>query len=222
MKQNDHDTIFASSIQFRSAIKIIIISGKNAKKISSIFNFKRPAPRTFALRKLTHKNDVIDHAPVIWLPKGKSFTGEDTFEIYIHGSVVIEKWIYKILSSYKNFRLAEPGEFTKRATLNGNIDLVQAESINEIIYTNKPSILIPFPFAVDNHQFHNANFLKQNSCAEIIKDSDLTADLILRGLLGFYNNPDKVDMIKNKLKGLTHKNTSERMLNYIQDSNVTQ
>ena len=68
----------------------------------------------------------------------------------------------------------------------------------------------------------NANFLKQNSCAEIIKDSDLTADLILHGLLGFYNNPDKVDMIKNKLKGLTHKNTSERMLKYIQDSNVTQ
>ena len=99
MKQNDYDTIFASSSQSRSAIKIIRISGNNAKKTSSIFNFKRPAPRTFALRKLIHKNDVIDHAPVIWLPKGKSFTGEDTFEIYIHGSIVIEKWIYKILSS---------------------------------------------------------------------------------------------------------------------------
>ncbi len=135
MKQNDYDTIFASSSQFRSAIKIIRISGKNAKKTSSIFNFKRPAPRTFGLRKLIYKDNVIDHAPVVWLPRGKSFTGEDTFEIYIHGSVVIEKWIYKILSSYKNFRLAEPGEFTKRATLNGNIDLVQAESINEIINT---------------------------------------------------------------------------------------
>ena len=69
--------------------------------------------------------------------KKKSFTGEDTYEIYIHGSIVIEKLIYKILSSYKNFRLAEPGEFTKRATINGNIDLIQAESINEIIkHTN--------------------------------------------------------------------------------------
>ena len=47
--------------------------------------------------------------------------------------IVIEKMIYKILSSYKDFRLAEAGEFTKRATVNGNIDLVQAESINEII-----------------------------------------------------------------------------------------
>ena len=43
--------------------------------------------------------------------------------------------IYKALSSYKNFRFAEPGEFTKRATINGNIDLVQAESINDIINT---------------------------------------------------------------------------------------
>ena len=135
MKQNDHDTIFASSSQSRSAIKIIRISGKDAKKISSIFNFNRPKPRTFALRKLIYKNNIIDHAPVVWLPRNKSFTGEDTFEIYIHGSVVIEKLIYRILSSSKNFRLAEPGEFTKRATLSGNIDLIQAESINEIINT---------------------------------------------------------------------------------------
>ena len=135
MKQNDYDTIFASSNQFKSAIKIIRISGKNAKKISNIFNFKKPKPRTFALRKLIYKDNIIDSAPVVWLPRKKSFTGEDTFEIYIHGSVVIEKLIFKILSSYKNFRLAGPGEFTKRATLNGNIDLIQAESINEIINT---------------------------------------------------------------------------------------
>lgn len=135
MKQNDYDTIFASSSQFKSAIKIIRISGKNAKKIPNIFNFKKPNPRTFVLRKLIYKDNIIDNAPVVWLPRKKSFTGEDTFEIYIHGSVVIEKLIFKILSSYKNFRLAEPGEFTKRATLNGNIDLIQAESINEIINT---------------------------------------------------------------------------------------
>ena len=133
MKQNDYDTIFASSSQFKSAIKIIRISGKDAKKTSNIFNFKRPKPRTFVLRKLIHKDNFIDNAPVVWLPKNNSFTGEDTFEIYIHGSIVIEKLIFKILSSYKNFRSAEPGEFTKRATLNGKIDLVQAESINEII-----------------------------------------------------------------------------------------
>ncbi len=135
MKQHENDTIFASSNQFKSAIKIIRISGQKAKNIPNIFSFKKPVPRTFVLRKLVHKNRVIDHAPVVWLPKNKSFTGEDTYEFYIHGSIVIEKLIYKVLSKYKNFRLAEPGEFTKRATINGNIDLVQAESINEIINT---------------------------------------------------------------------------------------
>ncbi len=133
MKQNVYDTIFASSNQNKSAIKIIRISGEKAKKIPNIFNFIKPKPRSFELRKLTYKNQIIDKAPVIWLPKNRSFTGEDTYEIYIHGSVIIEKLIYRILSSYKDFRLAEPGEFAKRATLNGNIDLVQAESINDII-----------------------------------------------------------------------------------------
>ena len=50
--------------------------------------------------------------------------------------------IYKALLSYKGFRFAEPGEFTKRATLNGNIDLVQAESINEIINTETEKQLV--------------------------------------------------------------------------------
>ena len=133
MKLNDYDTIFASSSSFKSAIKIIRISGKKAKIIPKIFNFPSPDPRRFTLRKLTYKGKVIDHAPVVWLPENQSFTGEDTYEIYIHGSTVIEKLVYKILFSYRNFRLAEPGEFTRRATINGNIDLVQAESINEII-----------------------------------------------------------------------------------------
>ena len=144
MKQNDQDTIFAPSGQFKSAIKIIRISGNKAKKIPDIFNFKAPKPRTFVLKKLTYNKTLIDTAPVVWLPKQGSFTGEDTYEIYIHGSIVIEKLIYKALSSYKNFRLAEPGEFTKRAVINGNIDLIQAESINEIINTQTEKQLKDF------------------------------------------------------------------------------
>ena len=133
MKHIDNETIFASSNQLRSAIKIIRISGNKAKKIPEIFNFKKTEPRVFSLKKLIFKNKFLDLAPVVWLPKESSYTGEDTYELYIHGSIVIEKLIYQALSSYKDFRLAEPGEFTKRATINGNIDLIQAESINEII-----------------------------------------------------------------------------------------
>ena len=83
MKQNDLDTIFAASNKFKSAIKIIRVTGKKAKSISRILNFKQPEPRTFSLRKLVFKNKTIDYAPVVWLPKKSSFTGEDTYEIYI-------------------------------------------------------------------------------------------------------------------------------------------
>ena len=83
MKQNDYDTIFASSSQSRSAIKIIRISGNNAKKTSSIFNFKRPAPRTFALRKLIHKctmNDSVFYSS-LWFGFGFGFGFEDVWMI---------------------------------------------------------------------------------------------------------------------------------------------
>ncbi len=174
MKQNDHDTIFASSSQFKSAIKIVRISGKKARNVSNIFNFKRPKPRTFALRKLIYKDNIIDNAPVVWLPGKKSFTGEDTFEIYIHGSVVIEKLIFKILSSHKNFRFAEPGEFSKRATLNGNIDLVQAESINEIINSQTEKQLSVAQAQLDGSLSNVVNIWRK----EIIYMSSLIESLI--------------------------------------------
>lgn len=133
MKQNVYDTIFASSSPFASAIKIIRISGEKAYKIPKIFGFKKPEAKTFSLRKLSYNNKVIDYAPVIWLPKSSSYTGEDTYEIYTHGSIIIERLIYDTLSSHDGFRQASAGEFTKRAVLSGNLDLTQAESINDII-----------------------------------------------------------------------------------------
>ena len=172
MKQKDYDTIFASSSQYKSAIKIIRITGKRAKDLPKILNFKKPEPRVFSLRKLIHKNKFIDYAPVVWLPKNNSFTGEDTFEIYIHGSVVIEKMIYNALAVLKNFRLAEAGEFTKRATINGNIDLVQAESINEIINTQTEKQL-----AIAHSQLNGSlSKLINNWREEIIHLSSLIED----------------------------------------------
>ena len=91
-----------------------------------------------------------------------------------------------------------------------------SSTVNEIIYTNKPSILIPFPFAIDDHQFYNASFLEKKLCAKIIKNSEISSDLILNTLLGFYKNPDKVKFISQKLKDLTYKNTTNDILKLIQ------
>ena len=215
MKQYDHDTIFASSSQFKSAIKIIRITGKKAKNVSKIFNFKRPKPRTFSLRKLIYKGDLIDCAPVVWLPKNKSFTGEDTFEIFIHGSIVIEKLIYKALSSYKNFRLAEPGEFTKRATLSGNIDLIQAESINDIINTQTEKQLKVAQSQLDGSLSKVIN----NWRKEIIYLSSLVESLIDFSDEDIPNDLSKLFLktlnnIKNEIKGSIN---SSKMSSFIKE-----
>lgn len=129
------DTIFSSaSNSQKSAIKIIRVSGKLCNKIPHIFSFKQPSPRIASLRKIYDLNkNLIDNALVIFFPGPSTVTGEDIYEIHIHGSFIIEKKIYKILSEKNGFRTAEPGEFTKRAFLNGVVDLTQAEGLNDLI-----------------------------------------------------------------------------------------
>ena len=129
------DTIFSSATgNFKSAIKIIRISGKKSKTIPDIFFYKQTNPKEASVRKLYDKDqNLIDKAIVIYFPGPKTATGEDLYEIHIHGSLIIEKKLYEILNNQRDFRIAEPGEFTKRAFLNGIIDLTQAEGLNDLI-----------------------------------------------------------------------------------------
>ena len=129
------DTIFSSATgNFKSAIKIIRVSGEKSKTIPNIFFYKQTNPKEASVRKLYDKDqNLIDKAIVIYFPGPKTATGEDLYEIHIHGSLIIEKKLYEILNNQRDFRIAEPGEFTKRAFLNGIIDLTQAEGLNDLI-----------------------------------------------------------------------------------------
>ena len=129
------DTIFSSaSNPLKSAIKIIRISGKNCEKIPGIFSFKPTLPRALSLRKIfDFKGKLIDTALVVYIPGPSTVTGEDIFEFHIHGSTIIEKKIYENLLKTKGFRIAMNGEFTRRAFLNGILDLTQAEGLNDLI-----------------------------------------------------------------------------------------
>ena len=129
------DTIFSSATSsLKSAIKIIKISGKNCKKLPDIFSFKPTLPRYLTLRKIFDSNKkLIDTALVVYIPGPSTVTGEDIFEFHIHGSTIIEKKIYESLLKHKDFRVAMNGEFTRRAFLNGKIDLTQAEGLNDLI-----------------------------------------------------------------------------------------
>ncbi|MDC6451255.1 tRNA uridine-5-carboxymethylaminomethyl(34) synthesis GTPase MnmE [Alphaproteobacteria bacterium] len=129
------NTIYSSaSNNQKSALKIIRISGRHSNIVPSIFSFKATKPKYASLRKLyDHKNKIIDNALVIFFPGPLTATGEDIIELHHHGSIVIEKKIFQMLRKNKHFRLAEPGEYTKRAFLNGILDLTQAEGLNDLI-----------------------------------------------------------------------------------------
>tara|TARA_Y100001970_G_scaffold30162_1_gene37422 strand:+ start:9661 stop:10956 length:1296 start_codon:yes stop_codon:yes gene_type:complete len=128
------DTIYAlSTPQGKSAIAVIRVSGKTALKvIKKIAKIKKIIPNKTNLLFLKHKDTIIDQALVIYFKSPNSFTGEDVVEIYCHGGFAVIDKISKTLEN-NNVRLAEPGEFTKRALLNDKIDLVKTESVSDII-----------------------------------------------------------------------------------------
>ncbi|MCM8711930.1 tRNA uridine-5-carboxymethylaminomethyl(34) synthesis GTPase MnmE [Clostridium sp. SYSU_GA19001] len=136
------DTIAAVATSLGEAgISIIRISGSNALKIvSSIFKGKNGRSlediKSYTMRYGyildMKKNEVIDEVIVSFMKGPKSFTAEDTVEINCHGGVVAtNRVLEEVITS--GARLAEPGEFTKRAFLNGRIDLSQAEAVIDII-----------------------------------------------------------------------------------------
>ena len=137
------DTIFSSaSGHLKTAIRIIRISGKGSKQIPNIFFFKETKPRFASFRKLYDANkQLLDNAVVIFFQGPNTVTGEDICELHIHGSLIIERKIYNILARQEHFRVALPGEFTKRAFLNGIIDLTQAEGLNDLINAETQSQL---------------------------------------------------------------------------------
>jgi len=119
-----------------SGIAVIRVSGKNtAEVIKKLTGSKLPLPRVATLKKFNKngKKELIDEGVIIWFPGPNSYTGEDLAEFHVHGSRAVIKAMHSTISKINNCRLAEPGEFTKRAFQNGRINLLKAESIADLI-----------------------------------------------------------------------------------------
>ncbi|NEW59742.1 tRNA uridine-5-carboxymethylaminomethyl(34) synthesis GTPase MnmE [Sulfurovum sp. bin170] len=119
-----------------SSISIVRVSGDNALSIARKITKKNIIePRVAHLNSLyNHENQLIDQAIVIYFINPKSFTGEDIVEFQCHGGMIVAGEILETTIAY-GARLAEPGEFSKRAFLNGKIDLTKAEAIAKLIET---------------------------------------------------------------------------------------
>ena len=133
-----NDTIAALATPVgMSGVGVIRLSG--AKALSTAQKLWRPnahlklEPRRLELVWLYDGDDKLDQAFIIYMPSPHSYTGEDVVELQTHGSPIVLDRILTLLI-LSGARLAEPGEFTKRAYLNGKIDIAQAEAVNDVIH----------------------------------------------------------------------------------------
>ncbi|MEG1058620.1 MAG: tRNA uridine-5-carboxymethylaminomethyl(34) synthesis GTPase MnmE [Clostridia bacterium] len=135
------DTIAAVGTALsNSGISIIRISGNESKNIiNKIFvSSKELSKNTIVFGKIKDEENIVDNVLVSYFKSPKSFTGEDICEINCHGGIQVTKQVLDIVLK-NGARLASPGEFSKRAFLNGKMDLSQAESVIDLI-TSKTKI----------------------------------------------------------------------------------
>lgn len=149
-----NDTIVAlATPPGTSALAVIRISGpecrniwrrhlsKNEPKVrkAQLLPFRSPIYQTEVESQQDDfswdQSEIVDRLLALYFEGPKSFTGEDSIEIYPHGNMLLVRKIIQTLTHNENVRLAEPGEFTRRAFEHGQIDLVQAESIGMLIHS---------------------------------------------------------------------------------------
>ncbi len=130
------DTICAlASAPGRAGVAVIRISGPAAGAALRALCGPLPAPRHASLRKLKHpgSGELLDRGLVLWLPAPASFTGEDMAELHIHSGRAVIGGVIGALQSLPSMRLAEPGEFARRAFENGKLDLTEVEGLADLI-----------------------------------------------------------------------------------------
>ena len=130
-----HDTIFAlSSGPPPAAIAVVRISGPAAGTALRALAGRLPHARRALLAKIRNRaGEAIDQALVLWFPGPASETGEDVAELQLHGGRAVIAAVLRELAGFDGCRLAEPGEFTRRAFENGHIDLTQVEAIADLV-----------------------------------------------------------------------------------------
>ncbi|WP_306259272.1 tRNA uridine-5-carboxymethylaminomethyl(34) synthesis GTPase MnmE [Pararhizobium sp. IMCC21322] len=129
------ETIFAlASGQTPSGVAVVRVSGRDARSALDVFHVKQPEPRHAQLSVLTDADGrPLDQGLVFWFPGPASFTGEDVVEFHLHGSAAVLDAVFQQLGTLRNWRMAEAGEFTRRAFENGRMDLTEVEGLGDLL-----------------------------------------------------------------------------------------
>ena len=125
----------------KSALCVFRVSGSGCLDVfDSIFTKELNEPRKFYQRSLVSGSTVIDTVGVVFFEGSSSYTGEDSFEVYAHGGLAVMGSIVDLFKQV-GFDEAGPGEFTKRAFLNGKLSLSEAESVVDVINASSKEVL---------------------------------------------------------------------------------
>jgi len=130
------DTIFAlASAPGRAGIAVVRLSGPAAGPALTRLGCGVPPPRRATRARLTDPatTELLDDGLALWFPAPNSFTGEDVVELHLHGGRAVIASVLDALSQMDGLRLAEPGEFTRRAFAHDKLDLTQAEALADVI-----------------------------------------------------------------------------------------
>lgn len=130
------ETIFAlASGAGKAGVAVIRISGPQAFEAAAALGGPLPPPRQAGLRTLRdpETGEILDDGLVLGFRGPASFTGEDTVELQLHGSVAVVRTVTGALAGLRGLRRAAPGEFTRRALTNGRLDLAQVEALGDLV-----------------------------------------------------------------------------------------
>lgn len=129
------DTIVAlSSGGLPSGVAIVRISGSLVTQLLlKLTGINELSPRKLVLSELVWTGDVLDQGLIVFFPGPHSFTGEDCAELHLHGSSAVVRAVLRVLTGEKDVRLADAGEFTRRAFENGKLDLTEVEGLGDLI-----------------------------------------------------------------------------------------
>ena len=128
------DTIFAlASARGRAGVSIVRVSGAQSWAACRALCGVVPPARVASVRNILWGGEVVDQALVLAFAEGASFTGEDSVEFHLHGSQAVLSAVLGALGSMDGLRIADAGEFTRRALENGQLDLAQVEGLADLI-----------------------------------------------------------------------------------------
>jgi tRNA modification GTPase len=191
-----------------SGLAVIRVSGKEAFKVAkTLTKFKKIKPRIANFSSFyDNKNQIIDKGIFIFFPKPNSYTGDDVVEFHVHGSNAVIKYFLKTLSTFKNCRLAKPGEFTKTALLNKKINLLQAESLIDLI-NSETELQRTQALKVMNEDTTKVYNTLRDEMIKVLSDYEAVIDFSDDevGDNVFLNNRDRLLKINDKIKEIIRK-----------------